>query len=81
MNHPVSHDSDYETRDPEAGNGAVADLKPRMGALQIGAGDDMIMDAYDVVDEKQDVAIITPEGSSDEPELISQADDCTHPWI
>ena len=36
----------------------------------------MIVDEYDVVDEKPDVAIITPEDSADEPEPEPLADDC-----
>ena len=44
--------------------------------MQIGGGD-MLIDDYDVVDEKQDVAIITPDDSIDEPEPEPLADDCT----
>lgn len=51
----------------------------QMGDMQIGGGDDMLIDGYDVVDEKQDVAEITPEGSTDEPTEPTEpmADDCT----
>lgn len=36
----------------------------------------MLVDGYDMVDEKPDVAIITPAESSEEPELEPVADDC-----
>ncbi len=73
---PVSRNLDREMVDSEAGKEAVADLKTQLGALQIGGGGDMLIDEYDVVDEKPDVAIITPEGSLDEPEPEPLADDC-----
>ena len=73
---PVSRNLDREMVDSEAGKEAVADLKTQMGALQIGGGGDMLIDDYDVVDEKPEVAIITPEGSLDEPETEPLADDC-----
>ena len=62
--------------DPNAGNEAVADLNTRLASLQTGDGD-MLIDEYDAVDEKQDVAIITPDDSVDEPEPEPLADDCT----
>ena len=40
----------------------------------------MLVDEYDVVDEKPDVAIITPDDSADEPELEPLADDCKNLW-
>ena len=46
-----------------------------MGFMQIEPGD-MLLDDYDVVDEKQDVAIITPDDSVDEPDPEPLADDC-----
>lgn len=46
-----------------------------MGLMQIEPGD-MLIDDYDVVDEKQDVAIITPDDSADEPDPEPLADDC-----
>ena len=36
----------------------------------------MVIDEYDMGDEKQDVAIITPAESSEEPEAEPSADDC-----
>ena len=72
----VSYKLDREMMDSDVGKEAVADLKTHLGALQIGRGGDMLIDEYDVVDEKPDVAIITPEGSLDEPEPEPLADDC-----
>ena len=43
--------------------------------IQIASGD-MLIDDYDVVDEKPDVAIITPDESVDEPEPEPLATDC-----
>ena len=40
-------------------------------------GSDMMIDDYDV-DEKQDVAIITPAESPEEPETEPAADDCVY---
>lgn len=62
----------------EGGSEAVADLKTQLGDLQIGGGGDMLIDDYDLVDEKPDVAIITPDGSSEEPEPEVLADDCIY---
>ena len=73
---PVSHNLDREMVESDVGKEAVADLKAQLGALQIGGGGDMLIDEYDVVDDKLDVAIITPEGSLDEPEPEPLADDC-----
>ena len=39
-------------------------------------GTDMLVDEYDMVEDKPDVAIITPADSSEEPELEPMADDC-----
>ena len=36
----------------------------------------MLIDEYDTLDEKQDVAIITPAESPEEPEQEPTADDC-----
>jgi hypothetical protein len=73
---PVSRNLDRDMVDSAEGREAVADLKTQLGALQIGGGGDMLIDEYDVVDEKPDVAIITPEGSLDESEPEPLADDC-----
>ena len=72
---PVSRDLDSEHTEFEPANEAVADLKTQLGDMQIGGGGDMLIDDYDVVDEKPDVAIITPDGSTDEP-LHPSSDDC-----
>ena len=54
----------------------MADLENYMGFMQIEPGD-MLIDNYDVVDEKQEVAIITPDDSVDEPDHPEPlADDC-----
>lgn len=74
---PVSRNLDNDMMDSEAGKNVVADLKTQLGVLQIGGGGDMLIDEYDVVDEKPEVAIITPDGSIDDPEPESLADDCT----
>jgi len=78
---PVSNNLDDATMEAGGESGAVADLKTHLGDLQIGAGGDMLMDEYDPVDEKPDVAIITPDESSEEPEPEVLADDCTFPKI
>ena len=44
------------------------------GSEQV-VGSDMLIDDYDM-DEKQDVAIITPAESPEEPEAEPVADDC-----
>ena len=36
----------------------------------------MLLDEFDPVDEKPEVAIITPDDSTDDPEPEPQADDC-----
>lgn len=78
---PVSRDLDRKTMDPWPEKEATADLQTQMGDMQIAGGDDMLMDDYDVLDEKHDVAEITPEGSTDEP-TEPLADDCTsNPWM
>lgn len=53
----------------------MADLENYMGFMQIETGD-MLIDDYDVVDEKQEVALITPDDSADEPDPEPLADDC-----
>lgn len=73
---PVSRNLDHEIMDTDDGKEAVADLKSQLGALQIGGGGDMLIDEYDVVDEKQDVANITPDDSADESYSVPLADDC-----
>ena len=71
---PVSRNLDREDVDASTPDNAVADLKTQLGDLQIGGGGDMLIDDYDAVDEKQDVAIITPDDSAEESEPL--ADDC-----
>ncbi|KAL8837295.1 MAG: hypothetical protein Q9170_002590 [Blastenia crenularia] len=71
---PVSRDHDRKTRDPRPEKEVTADLQTQMGDMQIGGGDDMLIDDYDMIDEKNDVAIITPDDSIDEPRE-PQADD------
>lgn len=77
---PVSRNLDSEPVDVDDGNGPMADLKSQLGALQIGGGRDMLIDDYDVVDEKPDVATINPNDSVQEPEPEPLADDCRSPW-
>ena len=74
---PVSRNLDREDVDASTPDNAVADLKTQLGDLQIGGGGDMLIDDYDAVDEKQDVAIITPDDSAEESEPL--ADDCMWP--
>ena len=77
---PVSRNLDSELVDIDDGKEAVADLKSQLGALQIGGGRDMLIDDYDPVDDKPDVATITPNDSAGEPEPDPLADDCRCPW-
>ena len=70
----VSRNLDHESMESDDREEAVADLKTQLGDMQIGGGGDMLIDDYDVVDEKQDVAIITPEDSIEEADPL--ADDC-----
>ena len=78
---PVSTNLDNGAMDPEDGNEAVADLGTRLGGLQMGGGGDMLIDDYDVVDEKPDVAIITSDDSPEEQEPEIRADDCILPEL
>ncbi|KAL8688003.1 MAG: hypothetical protein Q9218_005975 [Villophora microphyllina] len=71
---PVSHDLDHKNMDPRPNMDLTADLETQLGAMQVGGGGDMLIDDYDGVNEKQDVAIITPDDSIDEP-LDPLADD------
>ncbi len=71
---PVSRNLDSSEMDASTPENAVTDLKAQLGDLQIGGGGDMLIDDYDPVDEKQDVAIITPDDSAEESEPL--ADDC-----
>ncbi|KAI4109728.1 MAG: hypothetical protein L6R37_000415 [Teloschistes peruensis] len=64
---PVSRDLDHENLDPRPNMAPTADLETRLGDLQVGGGGDMLIDDYDTLGEKQDVAIITPDESIDEP--------------
>lgn len=57
--------------------GVEADLSVPMDELQMGEGGDMLIDDIDPVDEKPDVAIITPDDSTEDAEPELQADDCT----
>lgn len=61
---------------PGAEDEGVADLDSRLVGMQL-TGDAMLVDHLEELDEKQDVAIISPEGSVDESELEPLADDCT----
>lgn len=76
---PVSTNLDNRAMDSEDGSEVVADLDTRLGGLQMGGGGDMLIDDYDVVDEKPDVAIITPDDSPEEQEAEIRADDCELP--
>lgn len=76
---PVSRNLDSELVDFDDGKEAVADLKSQLGALQIGGARDMPMDDYNAIDEKQDIATITLNGSIEEPEPDPLADDCRFP--
>ena len=75
---PVSTSLDNGHMDFKDGSEAVADLDTRLGGLQMGGGGDMLIDDYDAVDEKPDVAIITPD-SPEEQEPDIRADDCILP--
>ena len=71
----VSRNLDQEYMESDDREGAVADLKTQLGEMQIGGGGDMLIDHHDIVDEKQNVALITPDGSVEE--LDPLANDCT----
>ena len=58
------------------GRGVEADLSAHLGELQMGEGGEMLIDDIDPVDEKPDVAIITPDDSAEDAEPELQADDC-----
>lgn len=73
---PVSHDLDNAPMDSSVGDEDVADLNAHMGEMQMGGGGEMLIDEYDAVDEKPEVAIINPDESTDEPEPEPLADDC-----
>lgn len=73
---PVSTNLDNEAMDPEDETETVADLSTHLGGLQMGGGGDMLIDDYDPVDEKPDVAIITPDDSAEEKEPEVLADNC-----
>ena len=78
---PVSTNLDNRAMGSEDGSEVVADMGTRLGGLQMGEGGDMLIDDYDVVDEKPDVAIITPDDSPEEQEAEIRADDCESPEI
>lgn len=42
----------------------------------MGGGADMLIDEYDPVDEKPEVAIINPDDPPEEPHPVPMADDC-----
>ena len=74
----VSRNLDHESMEPDDREEAVADLKTQLGDMQISGGGDALIDDYDMVDEKQEVAIITPEDSIEEYDPL--ADDCRLFW-
>ena len=78
---PVSTNLDNGAMDSGDGSEAVADLGTRLGELQMGGGGDMLIDDYDVVDEKPAVASITADDSLEEQEPEIRADDCILPEI
>ena len=47
-----------------------------VGGIKQNVGSDMVIDEYSMEEDKQDVAIITPAESSEEPESEPSADDC-----
>lgn len=57
------------------GRGGEADLSAQLGELQMGENGEMLIDELDPVDEKTDVAIITPEDSAEDAEVEPLADD------
>lgn len=77
---PVSRDLDSETRDSRPQKDSTADLQTQLGDMQITRGGDVLMDDYDVGDEKSDVAEITPDSSTDEPQ-DPLAHDCASPSL
>lgn len=58
------------------GRGAEADLSAQLGELQMGENGEMLIDELDPVNEKPDVAIITPEDLAEDTEAEPLADDC-----
>ncbi|KAL9592959.1 MAG: hypothetical protein Q9179_006218 [Wetmoreana sp. 5 TL-2023] len=64
---PVSHDLDSQNLESRPEKDPTADLETQLGAMQIGGGGDMLIDDYDVGDEKPDVAIITHDDPIHEP--------------
>ena len=60
----------------QLGRGVEADLSAHLGELQMGESGEMLIDDIDPVDEKPDVAIITPDDSAEDVEPELQADDC-----
>lgn len=75
---PVSP-TEYKAMDSGDESEAVTDLNVHLGDLQMGGGNDMLIDEYDPVDGKPDVAIITPDDSMKEPEPEVLANDCIRP--
>ncbi|KAL8810807.1 MAG: hypothetical protein Q9223_002107 [Gallowayella weberi] len=71
---PVSRDLDRETRDSRPQKDSTADLQSQMGDMQIAARRDMLMDDYDPVDDKSDVAEITPDSSTGDPQDAMASD-------
>lgn len=76
---PVSTNLDNGAMDSQDGSEVVADLGTRLGELQMGGGGDMLIDDYDVVDEKPDVAVMTADDPPEEQDLEIRADDCISP--
>lgn len=75
---PVSTTTSHAAMDFEDGSEAVTDLNTHLGDLQMGGGNDMLIDEYDPVDEKPDVAIVTPDDSTNETEPEVLANDCIY---
>ena len=78
---PVSTDLDNGSIKPDDGSEAVADLTTRLGELQMGGGGDMLIDDYDVVDEKPDAATMTQDDAPEEQGPDVRADDCMLPEV
>lgn len=78
---PVSRNLDNAVMDSPDGDEAVADLKTRLGDIQMGGDGEMLIDEYDAVDDKPEVAIITPDDSAVESEPEPFANDCILPQV
>lgn len=69
---PVRHNMHEAALDEDS----VTDLGARVGDMQMGGDPDMLLDDYDAMDEKPEVAVIHPSDSPDETELEPLANDC-----